>query len=145
MPSTIGYKIGIYSIKYVVMLHIHTCTRYLAKGWRDAVQNRPTTSTSSCMSLTFHNKIGLTDSMMHGIYGHLPLYILNSTSIMCINYTLFDYIDNTISDNRLLSPIPKMRLSLYNHVGAYTIKLQLTVMASAWTCLRKQHILLNNY
>ena len=34
------------------------------EGWRDAVQN----STSSCMPLTFHNKIGLTNSMMHGIY-----------------------------------------------------------------------------
>ena len=27
----------------------------------------------------------------------------------------------------------------------YKIELQLTVMTWAWTCLRKQHILLNNY
>ena len=31
VPSTICYNIGIYSIKNVVVLHIHTCIRYLAK------------------------------------------------------------------------------------------------------------------
>ena len=83
VPSIICYKIGTYSIKDVVMLHIHTVLgikihpRELSyvqtkpEGWRDAVQN--TTSTSYCrpMSLTFHNKVGLTDNMMHGIDPYL--------------------------------------------------------------------------
>ena len=80
VPSIICYKIGIYSIKYVVMGHIHTVlgskihprgtvVQTKPEGWRDAVQN--TTSTSYCMSLTFHNKVGLTDNMMHGIDPYL--------------------------------------------------------------------------
>ena len=78
VPSIICYKIGIYSIKCVVMLHTvlgsndsstGTVVQTKPEGWRDAVQN--TTSTSYCMSLTFHNKVGLTDNMMHGIDPYL--------------------------------------------------------------------------
>ena len=50
--------------------HVNCCTNE-TRRWRDAVQN--TTSTSSWMSLTFHNKVGLTNSVMHAIY------LLNST------------------------------------------------------------------
>ena len=39
-----------------------------------------------------------------------------------------DYIDNKITDNRLLSPIPKIRCDCHC-TNMYTVKLQLTVMA----------------
>ena len=38
---------------------------------RGSLRYLNTTSTSSCMSLTFHNKVGLTDNMMHGIDSYL--------------------------------------------------------------------------
>ena len=82
VPSIICYKIVIYSIKYVVMLHIHTVLgrkihpRELSYKRNQKVGETqfrigPTTSTSYCMSLTFHNKVGLTDNMMHGIDPYL--------------------------------------------------------------------------
>ena len=52
-----------------LILSTGTVVQTKPEGWRDAVQN--TTSTSYCMSLTFHNKVGLTDNMMHGIDPYL--------------------------------------------------------------------------
>ena len=82
VPSIICFKMGIYSIKYVVMLHIHTVLgSKIHPRELSYKRNQKVGETQfgiqlqlrivGPMSLTFHNKVGLTDNMMHGIDPYL--------------------------------------------------------------------------